>query len=266
MAGPSAILIAHRDALARAYLRAVLGRAQGAGSCREATSFNDVVDALTRHPDTALALVDIDLPGMASDLGLRFFATHYQQTRFAALFSVLAADRLDRLESAGLLCVPKDLPEASLADAFQAILRGERYRPPGSAAIEPSAPPHEAPAGVGDHELTERQSEVLRLLAMGRSNREIGEMLNIAEGTVKVHVNAAFRVLGVHNRVSAAAAIRKRLEDSQLIQQSRVDEAAARGAESWSAAAASALPQQEEDVVGAVPAALDSPRGNDRQA
>jgi DNA-binding NarL/FixJ family response regulator len=63
-----------------------------------------------------------------------------------------------------------------------------------------------------EQELTERQSDVLRLLALGRSNREIGQLLHIAEGTVKVHVNAAFRVLGVHNRVSAAAAIRKRLD------------------------------------------------------
>ena len=224
MAGPSAILIAHKDPLARAYLRAIIARTRGAGNCRDATSFNDVVDDLTRYPATALALIDIDLPGMASDLGLRFFATHFQQTRFAALFSVLAVDRIDRLEGAGLACVPKDLPEASLAEAFQAILKGDPYRPPGSAApIDPPAPPNEAPSGFADHELTERQGEVLRLLALGRSNREIGQMLNIAEGTVKVHVNAAFRVLGVHNRVSAAAAIRKRLDDNLMVPQTRFE-------------------------------------------
>jgi two-component system, NarL family, nitrate/nitrite response regulator NarL len=50
---------------------------------------------------------------------------------------------------------------------------------------------------------------VLRLLSEGRSNREISQMLGIAEGTVKVHVNAAFRVLGVHNRVSATVAFRE---------------------------------------------------------
>ena len=224
VAGQSAILIAHKDPLARAYLRAIIGRTRSLSNCREATSFNDVVDDLTDHPATALALIDIDLPGMASDLGLRFFATHFQQTRFAALFSVLAVDRIDRLGGAGLVCVPKDLPEAALAEAFQAILNGDPYRAPGSAApLEQPAPPHEAQSGFADHELTERQSEVLRLLALGRSNREIGQMLNIAEGTVKVHVNAAFRVLGVHNRVSAAAAIRKRLDDSLLLPPSRIE-------------------------------------------
>jgi len=224
VAGPTAILIAHKDPLARGYLRALVGRARGAASCREATSFNEVVDTLTHHPATALALVDIDLPGMASDLGLRFFATHYQQTRFAALLSAVALDRIDRLEGAGLTCVPKDLPEAALAEAFEAILRGDSYHPPGSAApVDQPAPPNQAPPGYADHELTERQGEVLRLLALGRSNREIGQMLNIAEGTVKVHVNAAFRVLGVHNRVSAAAAIRKRLDDSLLMPQTRIE-------------------------------------------
>ena len=56
--------------------------------------------------------------------------------------------------------------------------------------------------------LTDRQFEVLKLVAAGRSNKEIARALLIAEGTVKVHITAAFRALGVHNRVSAAAALR----------------------------------------------------------
>jgi DNA-binding NarL/FixJ family response regulator len=224
LADPTAILIAHKDPLARAYLRGLVGRTRGAGRCQEATSFNDAVDALTHRPATRLALIDIDLPGMASDLGLRFFTTHYHETRFVALFSALAIDRIDRLEEWGLAgCVPKDLPEAALVGAFETILTGQRYRPPGSAvARDRIATAQEESQAFVDHELTERQGEVLRLLALGHSNREIGRMLNIAEGTVKVHVNAAFRVLGVHNRVSAAAAIRRRLDESQLDHQLRV--------------------------------------------
>ena len=49
---------------------------------------------------------------------------------------------------------------------------------------------------------------MLKLVAAGRSNKEIARSLFIAEGTVKVHITAAFRALGVHNRVSAAAALR----------------------------------------------------------
>jgi DNA-binding NarL/FixJ family response regulator len=217
-------LIAHKDALARAYLRGLVGRTHRAGPCREATSFNDAVDALTNQPATRLALIDIDLPGMASDLGLRFFATHYRDTRFVALFSALAMDRIARLEDAGVAgCVPKDLAESALIRAFTTVLDGEPYRYPGTAPPPVAEPPPDGAHGIADHELTERQSEVLRLLALGRSNREIGQLLNIAEGTVKVHVNAAFRVLGVHNRVSAAAAIRRRLDEPEIDHQPRID-------------------------------------------
>ncbi len=218
MAKPSTILIAHKDPLARAYLRGVVERTHSMSVFREATSFNDVVDALTREPVTRLALIDIELPGMASDLGLRFFATHFRQSRFVALYSALAIDRVARLAESGVVgCVPKDLSETALVRAFKTIFDGHPYTPPGCAIAADRTAPADAPApALIDHELTGRQSEVLRLLAQGRSNREIGQMLNIAEGTVKVHVNAAFRVLGVHNRVSAAAAIRKRLEEPHL--------------------------------------------------
>ncbi len=214
MADPSAILIAHKDALARAYLRGLIERTARSTPCREASSFNEVVDTLTHQPATPLALVDIDLPGMASDLGLLFFATHFRQSRFVVLYSALAVDRIERLAAAGVSgCVPKDLSESALVKALQTLFDGRPYTPPGLAMPENLAAPADTP--TPDHvdpALTERQSEVLRLLALGRSNREIGQMLNIAEGTVKVHVNAAFRVLGVHNRVSAAAAIRRRLD------------------------------------------------------
>src|SRR3546814_9920177 len=55
--------------------------------------------------------------------------------------------------------------------------------------------------------LTRRQRDVIQLLAEGKSNKEIASILQITEGTVKVHVNAAFRALGVHNRVSAVVAL-----------------------------------------------------------
>ena len=62
-------------------------------------------------------------------------------------------------------------------------------------------------SSVHEAELTARQKEVLTLLAAGKSNKQIAWALGISEGTVKVHVNAAFRALGVHNRVNATTAL-----------------------------------------------------------
>jgi len=65
----------------------------------------------------------------------------------------------------------------------------------------------ETGSSADEAKLTVRQKEVLDLLADGKSNKQIASALGISEGTVKVHVNATFRVLGVHNRVNAAAAL-----------------------------------------------------------
>jgi DNA-binding NarL/FixJ family response regulator len=60
--------------------------------------------------------------------------------------------------------------------------------------------------------LSSRQLQVLRGLVEGKSNKEIARALNVAEGTVKIHLTALFRVLGATNRAHAAA-LGKRLID-----------------------------------------------------
>ena len=60
------------------------------------------------------------------------------------------------------------------------------------------------PAKIG---LTERQREVLRLMSRGKSNRDIAGLLGLSEGTVKVHLTAIFKALGVSSRTQALVAI-----------------------------------------------------------
>jgi DNA-binding CsgD family transcriptional regulator len=60
--------------------------------------------------------------------------------------------------------------------------------------------------GIATHALTPRQQDVLNLIVGGKSNKEIARALNLCEGTVKVHVAALFRNLGVNRRAAAAAA------------------------------------------------------------
>ncbi len=63
----------------------------------------------------------------------------------------------------------------------------------------------------GELQLTQRQSQVLKLVADGRSNKEIARTLGIAESTVKVHLGAIFRLFGVHSRTGALAQITSRI-------------------------------------------------------
>jgi DNA-binding NarL/FixJ family response regulator len=99
--------------------------------------------------------------------------------------------------------IPKSEPAHVIREAVRLILAGGTYVPLRYlGATLPGAPP--AHAG-----LTERQIEVLRLLARGQPNKEIARALGITEGTVKVHLLSVFRVLGVRNRTEAVLAAQR---------------------------------------------------------
>jgi DNA-binding NarL/FixJ family response regulator len=115
--------------------------------------------------------------------------------------------------------VPKSLGAAELAQALQVIRAGTIYVPalladitavagePTSPVIRPEASSEASPLGA----MTKRQRDVLELIVQGLSNKEIARELNLGEGTVKVHVAALFRTLGVTSRSAAAAEGARRL-------------------------------------------------------
>jgi len=128
------------------------------------------------------------------------FADGVAQARERARLSrALAEERaqLQRLQ-AWLEARARELADASL-DAFGP----EPVMLPGSEAVGPGAPLDDRAAFEGI--LTRRELDVLRLLAAGRSNRDIGAELVLSAGTVKFHVNSILRKLGASNRAQAAA-------------------------------------------------------------
>ena len=95
-----------------------------------------------------------------------------------------------------------------LVERIRHVLSGEIYVPAVLAELLPG--PVEATAsdrGVQPEQkaLSSRQREVLKGLVEGKSNKEIARALNVAEGTVKIHLAALFRVLGATNRAHAVA-------------------------------------------------------------
>lgn len=108
----------------------------------------------------------------------------------------------------------KDAEPAQLADAIRSVSRGEALLHPTVAAKlmqHVAASDHRAPGG----ELTQRELEVLRLIARGRSNREIARELSVAEKTVKTHVSNMLAKLHLADRTQAALyAVRRGLADA----------------------------------------------------
>jgi DNA-binding NarL/FixJ family response regulator len=97
--------------------------------------------------------------------------------------------------------VVKDTPLAGLVDAIRRVAIGEQF-------ISPSIAHHLA-SRIASH-LSSREMEVLALIATGKSNKEIGAVLNVAEATVKVHVTNILSKLNASDRTQAIVTAMKR--------------------------------------------------------
>lgn len=104
--------------------------------------------------------------------------------------------------------VPKNSSAPAFRAAVETVLSGELYVPPHVLpGRTPSIPPSgitQRPAAAPSVQLTPRQEEVLRLLARGLANKEIASELGMSPSTVRVHVTAVLKALGVENRTQAA--------------------------------------------------------------
>src|SRR5690606_11714591 len=99
------------------------------------------------------------------------------------------------LQAGALAYLLKDTPRAELLEVIRAVARGQRRLPPEVAA--------RLMERLSVQALTEREVEVLRLMARGKSNKAIGGELFIGEGTVKFHVNNILGKLGAEDRTQA---------------------------------------------------------------
>lgn len=106
--------------------------------------------------------------------------------------------------------IPKNNGAEVLENALQAIVAGGTYIPPTVVAtalnLDAASPDHERSDEITSR-ISKRQRDVLLLAVQGLSNKEIARSLNITESTVKAHLSAAFKLLGVSNRTQAVYAV-----------------------------------------------------------
>jgi DNA-binding NarL/FixJ family response regulator len=128
------------------------------------------------------------------------------------------SDIIGALDAGAHGYIPKMLGIAELREALALVLQGVIYVPPSvadltSAGAEPPVDLPGARAKPAKVALTPRQRQVLELVVQGKSNKEMARALNLGEGTVKIHMAALFRALGVTSRAGAAAAGARLLSD-----------------------------------------------------
>jgi DNA-binding NarL/FixJ family response regulator len=205
--GPS-ILIADDHPIMRSALRAAQVELSPSPRFLEAGDAAAVVALVGEHPDLDLVLLDLHMPGVGSVAGVRALRERIPEVPVAVVSGEdepgVAAELL-RIGVAGY--IPKTDAPAIIVSAVRLMLAGGVYAP--TRLLRAAAPP--APGAGNGSGLTDRQLEVIRLLAKGQSNKEIARALGITEGTVKVHLLSVFRVLGVRNRTAAVVTAQRYL-------------------------------------------------------
>ncbi len=170
----------------------------------EAASLDEALSRLGDTDDIALAIFDLSMPGMQSAASLAAVRECYPDLPIAVVSgSDSRTDVLAALAAGVNGFVPKGLRDDDLVAALKTILGGAIYVP--ATLAQSAAATEPATTGIDLARLTPRQREVLDLLVEGRSNKEIARALDLGHGTVKIHLAAVFRHLGVSNRAAAAA-------------------------------------------------------------
>lgn len=202
-----------------------------------AGSLQDAFRQLANHAQPDLVLLDLNLPDACGTATIGAFRSRAPASRVVAVSAIYDAATMQACQAAGAVgFIPKSYGFDRLLDIIRRALAGQPAFPdlnqrqlgsmpgPGGVHDVPAAsgsgpilsrgaffnpvgqlPPREYSDGrhLG---LTERQRSVLRLMLLGLPNKAICKELDLAEGTVKVHVSAILRALGVATRAQVVVA------------------------------------------------------------
>lgn len=219
--GDRIAVIADDDEFFRLALAAVLTRSCGIDRVVQTGSYDEAAAAIAAETRVAIALFDLDMPGMTGPAALHHLRETCPHLDKVAVVSASRArdDMLATLAAGahGFVCKASGVTE--LQEGIAQILHDRIYLPAMVADLSPTDTPPAArrAASLADGatadiqhdavpQLSPRQSHVLEMLVRGKSNKEIARELNLGAGTVKVHMAALFSKLGVPNRAAAAVA------------------------------------------------------------
>jgi DNA-binding NarL/FixJ family response regulator len=204
------LLIVDDHSMIRAGLAALLQQPHFDAVVLLAKDARQGLEMVRADADIDLVLLDVILPDIDGITALAAFGKARPDLPVILLAASEDPAEVRRGLKAGAMgYVPKSSTPDTLMSAIRLVLSGQLYVPP--VMLRPDAGSNGG-NGVADKPsipLTDRQIEVLRLLDRGLSNKEIGRELGVSERTVKAHMTAIFKSLGVSGRTEAIAMARR---------------------------------------------------------
>jgi DNA-binding NarL/FixJ family response regulator len=211
---PIRVLLVDDQALFREGLRTLLSIRPDLEVVGEAGDGEEAL-RLARQLRPAIVLMDLQMPRLDGVEATRRLRLECPESRVIALTTFDDDETVfEGLRAGAVGYLLKDTPSEKLIEAIHAAARGESFLEPSIAAKVLAEfnrmSPGQAPSSPSLAEpLSDRERQVLRLLASGASNREIAAALVIAEGTAKNHVTSILAKLGVRDRTQAALRARE---------------------------------------------------------
>ena len=210
MVGPIKILIADDHPVVREGLISMISHEQGFQVIGEA---RNGLEALTKteelKPD--VVLMDLRMPEMDGVEAIRQIAAIEPSVKFIILTTFSDDEDIFRgIEAGARAYLLKDAPREDLFKAIRAVYQGESLIQPVIASRLLDRFAELSKQSQSPEILTERETEVLKLIAKGAANKEIASQLNISNSTVKTHIASIFQKLGTNDRTEAVTQAMKR--------------------------------------------------------
>ncbi|MFD8571956.1 response regulator [Streptomyces sp. NPDC059639] len=191
------VLLAEDQSMVREALAALLGLEPDIDVVAQVARGDEVLAAARVHA-VDVALLDIEMPGCTGIEAAALLARELPGVKVVVLTTFGRPGYLrSAMEAGAHAFLVKDAPAARLADAVRKVLAGERVIDPTLAA---------AALAEGANPLTDREREVLRAAADGRTNAELARSLNLSQGTVRNYLSVAIQKLAVRNKAEAVRA------------------------------------------------------------
>lgn len=204
------IIIADDHPLFRAALKQAVAQAVPGVATVEADSLAAVQEAVDQNPDADLVLLDIHMPGTNGFSGLVFLRGQNPGIPVVVVSGSEEAHVMKRaLDYGASGFIPKSSPLETISEAIVAVLEGEEWLPQDIAEAMGDVSEEDQKFAAALAALTPQQFRVLTMLTEGLLNKQIAYELNVSEATIKAHVTAILRKLGVHSRTQAVIAAQR---------------------------------------------------------
>lgn len=198
------LLIADDHPLFRAALHQALALSVSSAELFEADSLDSLLQLLEQHPDPDLLLLDLKMPGANGFSGLQTLRQRYPLLPIVVISASDDPAIIQQVRQHGALgFIPKSAQLSVLIDAIGQALAGDTIFPADLDSLAPQPDPLARILQERLSSLTAQQQRVLEMLSAGLLNKQIAYDLNVSEATVKAHMTAIFRKLGVKNRTQA---------------------------------------------------------------